>query len=165
MAEAAVQELDTAKPDRKSGLLVTVLVGLLAGLGGFSLPLFLPSLVGLSRAAPTAIDIQPTFIPFGSVVANLNDGRMTRFLKVTITLQVTGTEELRQKVQETMSAKRTLLVNWLLSYLADKSMEDIRGTAGQNRLRRDIHDQFNEVLFPDGEGQIDNVLFEEFNVQ
>jgi flagellar basal body-associated protein FliL len=45
------------------------------------------------------------------------------------------------------------------------SMEDIRGAAGQNRLRREIHDQFNLVMFPDTEGEIKDVLFEEFNVQ
>jgi flagellar basal body-associated protein FliL len=44
-------------------------------------------------------------------------------------------------------------------------MEDLRGAAGQNRLRREIQDHFNTVLFEDGYDRIREVLFEEFNVQ
>ena len=64
-----------------------------------------------------------------------------------------------------VDAKKILLRNWLLSKISDLDLEDIRGAAGQNRLRREIRDHFNSVLCPDGYDQIYDVLFEEFNVQ
>jgi flagellar basal body-associated protein FliL len=70
-------------------------------------------------------------------------------------------EDFKKRVE----AKRILLRNWLLSKISDLDLEDIRGAAGQNRLRREIRDHFNSVLCPDGYDQIYDVLFEEFNVQ
>ena len=37
--------------------------------------------------------------------------------------------------------------------------------AGINRARREIQDQFNTLLFPDGSEKIRDVLVEEFNFQ
>ena len=70
-------------------------------------------------------------------------------------------EDFKKRVE----AKRILLRNWLLSKISDLDLEDIRGAAGQNRLRREIRDHFNSVLCPDGYDKIYDVLFEEFNVQ
>jgi flagellar basal body-associated protein FliL len=44
-------------------------------------------------------------------------------------------------------------------------MDQIRGAAGQNRIRRQIQDHMNTTLFDDGYDHIHDVLFEEFNVQ
>jgi flagellar basal body-associated protein FliL len=109
------------------------------------------------------------FMPFGDpgkdqeVVVNLDEGRMSRYLRVAISLQIPKSQELTFKAK--VDAKRILLRNWLLSKISDLDLEDIRGAAGQNRLRREIRDHFNSVLCPDGYDQIYDVLFEEFNVQ
>ena len=34
-----------------------------------------------------------------------------------------------------------------------------------NRIRREIRDQFNTILFPDGYDRIEQVLFQQYNVQ
>ena len=114
-------------------------------------------------------DEETIFQPFGEpdkdqrIAVNLNEGRLTRFLSFSITLQIPKAveEEFKKKVD----AKKFVLRNWLLSKVSDLSIEDIRGAAGQNRLRREIRDHFNSVLCPDGYDQIYDVLFEEFNVQ
>jgi len=80
-----------------------------------------------------------------------------------ITLQIPKSQEEIFKTR--IEAKRILLRNWLLSKGSDLDLEDIRGAAGQNRLRREIRDHFNTVLCPDGYDQIYDVLFEEFTVQ
>ena len=109
------------------------------------------------------------FLPFGepskdqSVVVNLDEGRMSRYLRVAISLQIPKTQEETFKKQ--IEAKKIVLRNWLLSKISDLDLDDIRGAAGQNRLRREIREQFNAVLCPDGYDQIYDVLFEEFNVQ
>ncbi len=109
------------------------------------------------------------FLPFGepgkdqSVVVNLDEGRMSRYLRVAISLQIPKSQEETFKKQ--IEAKKIVLRNWLLSKISDLDLDDIRGAAGQNRLRREIREQFNAVLCPDGYDQIYDVLFEEFNVQ
>ena len=109
------------------------------------------------------------FLPFGepggdqSVVINLDEGRMTRFLRIAISLQIPKSRE--ESFKKLIEAKKIVLRNWLLSHISDLDLEAIRGAAGQNRLRREIRDHFNAVLCPDGYDQVYDVLFEEFNVQ
>lgn len=88
---------------------------------------------------------------------------MNRYLRLKISLQINKDEE--ESILETLEKRRLILRNWLLSHLSDKDLDSIRGAAGQNMLRREIRDQFNTVLFPDGYDRIHDVLFEEFNVQ
>ena len=109
------------------------------------------------------------FLPFGepgkdqSVVVNLDEGRMSRYLRIAISLQIAKSQE--ETFKKLIDEKKILLRNWLLSKISDLNLDDIRGAAGQNRLRREIREQFNAVLCPDGYDQIYDVLFEEFNVQ
>ena len=49
--------------------------------------------------------------------------------------------------------------------IRDRSLEEVKGAAGANRLRREIQDQFNTQLFADGADTIQDVLFEEFVIQ
>jgi len=108
-------------------------------------------------------------LPFGEpdkdqrIVVNLDEGNMSRFLSFSISLQIPKTQE--ETLKKLIEAKRIVLRNWLLSIISDLNLDDIRGAAGQNRLRREIREHFNAILCPDGYDQIYDVLFEEFNVQ
>lgn len=112
---------------------------------------------------------ETVFLPFGEpdkdqeVVVNLDEGRMSRYLRIAITMQIPKSKE--EDLKKRVDAKKIVLRNWLLSKISDLNLDDIRGAAGQNRLRREIRDYFNSVLCPDGYDQIYDVLFEEFNVQ
>lgn len=109
------------------------------------------------RARPftTPKEEDTIFLPFGepgkdqSVVVNLDEGRMSRYLRVAITLQIPKSQEVNFKKQ--IEAKKVVLRNWLLSKISDLPLDDIRGAAGQNKLRREIREQFNAVLCPDGD--------------
>ncbi len=165
-------ENETSEPveePKKSGLLgklmVPVIVGLVSAGLGFSVPLVMPGVLGDDSDAGEQVAADPIFVPFGQVVVNLNEGRMNRYLQLGITIQTTGDAMVQQELTEAVEKKKAILQNWLLAYLADMSMDDIRGAAGQNRLRREIHDQFSRVLYPNGEGEIEDILFEEFNIQ
>ena len=159
---------EQAQPTVKSKLLLhlalSAVVGFVSGGLGFLLFSFLPGAGGAEAAGTEAAEpLPPIFLPFGEVVVNLDEGQLTRYLRTSVTLQVAGNDE--QTVTEQMEKNRSILKSWLLSYLSDKNMEDIRGAAGQNRLRREIQDHYNSVLFPDGNDLIQDVLFEEFTVQ
>jgi flagellar basal body-associated protein FliL len=177
MAEAAPAEDGKATPSGgKGGKLAFLVVGLAAGGAGFATPYFLPAnLRPGAHAAETetetdehatdaaAAAAKPAYIDFGDAVVNLDEGRLNRYLRITLTLQI---DELhKDEIEDKVEANRAVLKSWLLSYLSDKDMEDIRGAAGQNRLRREIQDHFNSVLFPDGYDRIHEVLFQEFNIQ
>ncbi len=103
--------------------------------------------------------------PFGDVVVNLNEGRMNRFLRLNITLMVEGDDKEEKTFTAEMEQKKAVLTSWMLGFLADMSMDDVRGAAGQNRLRREIQNAFNANLFPDGDDRVVDVLFEEFSIQ
>jgi flagellar basal body-associated protein FliL len=176
MAEAAAAEDGKATPSGgKGGKLALLVVGLAAGGAGFAAPYFLPASLRPDahaaeaetetdeHATETAAAAKPAYIDFGDAVVNLDEGRLNRYLRITLTLQV---DELhKDEIEDKVETNRAVLKSWLLSYLSDKDMEAIRGAAGQNRLRREIQDHFNSVLFPDGYDRIHEVLFQEFNIQ
>ena len=167
MAEEAVAEESTevAKPSLVKTLMIPVVVGVVCAGIGFAVPMAMPGLVGNEPAEPTTESVDPLFLKFGEVVVNLNEARMTRYLRLGMSVQVAGTPEEEPELLELIEKKRAIMTSWLLGYLADMKMEDIRGASGQNRLRREITDQFSWVLFPEGDRIVDDVLFEEFNVQ
>ena len=116
-----------------------------------------------SSDAPRRQD-EAVFVSFGEAFANLAEDRLTRYVKVNITLQVAP--EQADTVQELISGpKKAVFSNWLITYLSDKQLEDVKGANAINRLRREILDGFNAILVEQGEGKVERVLFEEFNVQ
>jgi flagellar basal body-associated protein FliL len=121
------------------------------------------NLSGQSRTTPAASDGQPVFVPFGDVVVNLAEERLTRHLRATLALQVDPVNE--ELVRKSVDRKKTILKNWLIAYLSDKELEEVRGAIGVNQARREIQEQFNRLLFANGKGLIQEVLFEEFTVQ
>lgn len=161
---------DGEAPPKKKGMLGWIAVGAVAGAAGVAAPVVLLSdhhATDKKDAAPVHYEMLPSdqamFIPFGSVTVNLNESRMNRYLRVTMSLQIDKSQE--HLIQEKLRKQEQSLKNWLLSHISDKQLEEIRGAAGQNMLRREIRDQFNTALFADGFDRIYDVLFEEFAVQ
>jgi flagellar basal body-associated protein FliL len=177
MAEAHAAG-DKAAGDAKAGgrgKLGWIITAVVAGGLGTVVPYVLPDSFkpGSSHAAEEVAHVEappspaevskPAYIDFGRAVVNLDEGRFNRYLQVTIWLQVHEKE--RDEINTNVTANKVVLQNWLLSYLSDQNLEDVRGAIGQNRLRREIRDQFNTILFPDGYDRIEQVLFQEFVVQ
>jgi flagellar basal body-associated protein FliL len=162
--EANAESAAPAKKGKLKGLLVMGLVVLVCGFAGFFVPYVFPAAFGLDPeilSKPEAVP--PDFVSFGDIVVNLDEGRLNRYLRVKLTLQVPSSDT--DEVEAALEKHRSILKNWLLSYLGDKSMDDIRGAAGQNRLRREIQDYFNTVLSVGDDERVQDVLFEEFNIQ
>ncbi|MEZ6050619.1 MAG: flagellar basal body-associated FliL family protein [Planctomycetaceae bacterium] len=159
------------QPRRGPGMVVWLILGIVAAGGGFAVPYFLlaaPQAESEQKHAPKEDDNDGmsqdiAFVPFGEVTVNLDEGRLNRYLRVNITLQIDKADE--ESIAKLLELRKAMLRNWLLSHLSDKGMDDIRGASGQNRLRREIRDHFNTALFSDGYDRIYDVLFEEFNVQ
>ena len=145
-------------------LVVCAAVGFISGSLGFATMMMLSG--GVSDAAePVPEPTETVFVKFGESSCNINDGQLNRFLKVNLTLQFQHHSPDTTELEALIDKQKPILKSWLLSYLGDKSMDDIRGAVGQNRLRREIKNHFSEVLFPEGDKQIESLLFEEFIVQ
>ena len=105
------------------------------------------------------------FVPFGSVVVNISrEGGFFCYLKVNITLKV---EKMQVGAIDKVlkGGEKAILKNWLILYLSDLTVEDVKGSGAINRLRREILDGFNAVIADYGSARIEDVLFEEFRVE
>jgi flagellar protein FliL len=162
---AQAEQAEPPKGSKWMGRLVLGVVGLAAAGAGVAVPQLLPSKPPTpeSASAHDAENRKPAFVPFGDVVVNLAEERLTRYLRVKLILVTDASQE--KAAGELLTKNKAILKNWLISYLSDKSLQEVSGAAGVNRLRREIQDQFNALLYPDGSERIRDVLFEEFVVQ
>ncbi|HTU22190.1 MAG TPA: flagellar basal body-associated FliL family protein [Gemmataceae bacterium] len=161
----------TAPPAKSGGKMMLILLaacGVLALAAGGAVPIFL-----MHEPAPGKHDKEDghhassskqAYVPFGDpVVVNLNEDRLTRYLKIKLLLVVDASEE--KTVNELVLKKKPALKNWLIANLSDKSLSEVSGAAGLNKMRREIWHQFNSELFPDGAEKVLDIFFEEFVVQ
>ena len=162
-----------ANTDHRAGLslIALVLVAavlLLAAVSGFMLGRLMSSQETEAAEEAAAEEVQEAaeyvFLPFDMTVVNLADARLTRYLSVTLSLQVNreSSSAVRQVFE---SDRKAIFKNWLISHLSDKKLEEVKGSASLNELRREILDGFNSILAGHVKERIEAVLFEEFNVQ
>ena len=175
MAEEELTAEQQKKSGSKLGILFWLLIAVIAIGGGFATPIVIAKLSNETDQGPTGDNSNPAktalpdpdeksgFIDFDEVVVNLNDPRFSRFLKVSFSLQVADSQ--KAEIETLVEQKKAVLTNWLIAHIADKKIEDVRGKFGHNRLRREIHDVFNSILFKDGIERIQDVLLKELNVQ
>ncbi|MFO8014494.1 MAG: flagellar basal body-associated FliL family protein [Phycisphaerae bacterium] len=97
------------------------------------------------------------------LTVNLDEPRLARYVHATITLGVA--QEDFEAASQRIDAETRVLRDWLTVYLTSLTLEDVRGAANLNRIRREILDAFNQELWPDGKPLIRKVLFKEFAVK
>ena len=104
------------------------------------------------------------FFELEAVLANLDEPGVTRFLRASITIQFT--KEYDAAVGGPLvNEKKMILRDWLTTYFAGLSIEDVRGTMSLARIKNQIRDQFNEMLFPDSKPLVHAIILKEFAVQ
>ncbi len=168
MTDNAEIQLTEDKPRGFMSLVLWLMVVCVAIGGGFATPFLIDHFQANAEESESSVtprdqDEPPALVEFGEVVVNLNESRLNRYLRLNISLLVD--QSAKDSVETSVKENQPILKSWLLSYLADKGMDDIRGATGQNRLRREIQSHFNSVMYPGTEPKIRNVLFQEFNIQ
>jgi len=98
------------------------------------------------------------------VVANLDEPTVTRYVRASLTLEMSADMDVK-KGSAFLDEKKPILINWLTVYLSSLGLEDIRGDNNLRSIQSQIRDAFNDKLFPDSESQIKQVLIKEFPVQ
>lgn len=164
---------EKAEPPAKSGTRLTLILclvcGLLALAAGGALPFFLLHRSDSGQhgkqdeAHGSGAAVKHAYVTFGEVVVNLNEDRLTRYLKLKILLVCDVREE--KTLNDLVQKRKPILKNWLIGHVSDKSLQDVSGAAGVNKLRREIWHQFNTELYSDGSEKIIDIFFEEFVVQ
>jgi flagellar basal body-associated protein FliL len=98
------------------------------------------------------------------VLANLDEPGVTRYVRITISLEISPEMD-PEKGKAFLDQRTMVLRDWLTTYFAGLSLEDVRGSRNLNRIKRNVQDQFNELLFPGTKPFVRQVLFREFAVQ
>ncbi|MBL7139331.1 MAG: flagellar basal body-associated FliL family protein [Planctomycetes bacterium] len=97
------------------------------------------------------------------ITVNLDEPRLARYVHACLTLAIP--EEEFAAASLVVDAKMLVLRDWLTVYLASLTLDEVRGPASLNRMRREILDAFNQELWPDQKPRIRKVLFKEFAVK
>ncbi len=98
------------------------------------------------------------------VVANLNEPTVTRYVRASLTFEMSADMDVKNGTAF-LEEKKPILINWLTVYLSSLALEDIRGDKNLRSIQSHIRDAFNEQLFPDSKPLIKQVLIKEFPVQ
>lgn len=165
MAEEAEEE---KKKGGLGSLIMILVIAISAVCAGVSTPYVVAQLRAPVDVEDTSMDEpdleeEVAFIPFGSVTVNLEEARFARFLRLDFQLQVAKSQ--KSDIEQQVKDKEVVFKNWIQIHLAEKSTDDLKGTFGRNRVRREMQDFFNQELFDDGIERIQDVLFEEFHIQ
>lgn len=162
---------DQAQPAGRSGLLVRLgmlvaVVGVGAG-AGYAVNRLLsgsaPPPEGPQIETPDKPgDKEFVYIDFEPVTVTLNTPQKDRFIRATITLAVRKKHE--KAVNESVEKKKPLLNDKLITYGSGLTLDDVGDAKNLNKIRREILEAFNDLLWPDDEPLIHHLLFKEFAV-
>lgn len=113
---------------------------------------------------PVADKNEGWFYELDPVVANLNEPGVTRYVRISLTLDITQAW-VQEEATLFLDQKKPLMKHWLTLYLANQTIEDTRGERNLVRMQANIRDIFNQGLFPNAQPRIKDVLFKEFAIQ
>lgn len=97
-------------------------------------------------------------------VVNLNEPGVTRYVRVGLTLEISSTMGEKDGTAF-LDQKKPLLKHWLTLFLANQTIEDMRGEKNLLRLQAQISDAFNKGLFPGTKPRVKRILFKELSIQ
>jgi flagellar basal body-associated protein FliL len=173
---------EKGSPAKGKGLfvwLIIAIVVLAGGVGGFTLSVMMAGSASPEPNMAQATPVEPAFDPLiaktdaqkswlytkmDSIVANLDEPGVTRYVRVSIILELSPKlDSINGEVF--LEEKKIVLQDWMTTYLAGLSLEDVRGSRNLNRIKREVLDQFNKLLFGPDKAYVEKVLFKEFAVQ
>lgn len=163
------ESADDAAP--KKGVMKIVIwlvVAIISIGGGFAAPFVVAKMNAEPIEEPEPVteidpDAEMEYIDFDEVVINLSEQQFSRYLKLNFSLEVPKTE--RMEIEKLIESRKALLLDRINAHFAEVHSDDLKGRFGQNRIRRQMHDYLNEILFDDGVEKIQDILFRQLHVQ
>ena len=176
--ESKDKESTSGKKGGLVGWIITFVVAIVCAGGGYGLS-------GLfAKAAPPKVDkeveakkaeaeaylsdspkgAKPWTFPLEAITSNLNERGATRMIQVTVVLELSADMD-GEKGKKFLEEKVIHLRDWLGTYLAGLKLEQVSGSMNQTRMKSDIRENFNEILFPDTKPLIQRVMLKDFIIQ
>ncbi|MFH1215707.1 MAG: flagellar basal body-associated FliL family protein [Pseudomonadota bacterium] len=167
MADVDAKAADgTEQPKKKSKIMLFIILGfvilLLGGGGFFAYTKFLapPPSAPMEEIVDQKAELLPAvgeIVPLDPFVVNLADPKGSRYLKMTISIEV-ETVETSERITKLAPKLRDIVIMMLTSL----SFEEVMTPEGKLRIRDELLERFSRVTKPD---KIKNIYFSEFVVQ
>jgi len=104
------------------------------------------------------------FLAIDPIVANLDEGRLSRYIRVSIILSIEDGQ--KQSALTALTEINPKIKDWVYGFLSGKTLEDVRGQDNQQKLRVEIQAGINSQLKSAGYPEFAKaVLFDEINIQ
>lgn len=170
MADEETKAPDEETPPAKSGLLLRL--GLWVGVvvlgagGGYAMHFVLR---GPATAAGEEVAEEPAgkdeyqYYAMDPVTVTLDTPQKNRYLRATIQLAIR--KKHFEKAQERIEARKPVIVDTLNVYLGALTLDDVGGIKKQNKIRRELLDDFNHKLWPGEKPLIEKLFFHEWALQ
>jgi len=107
---------------------------------------------------------EPWFVELEPVVSNLDEPGVTRYVRATLILEMSGDADYEVN-NAILEEKKATVRNWVTIYLAGCTLDDIRGRKNLIRIQSEIKDSLNDMLYKDSKGLVNKILFKEFQIQ
>lgn len=169
MSEAAPAA--PAAPPKKGRKLLMIVVCLVFTGAGAAFP-FVVNVTGKPKDAkdgsadkkdPKDAKAKSAIVPLGDITVNLSEERFQRYLRLKMAVQ--AELEAEKEVTDLLTKKKAAIKSAMIAHLASKTVKDVTGSAGVNRMQRELLERLEEVVYPDGGSKLKAVLFEEYVVQ
>jgi flagellar basal body-associated protein FliL len=98
------------------------------------------------------------------IIGNLDEPGITRHVRATIVLEISSEMD-QEKGYLFLQDKKVVISDFLSTYFAGLSLERVRGSRNRTRIKNEIKEHLNDLLFPDSKPFISNVLTQDFSVQ
>jgi flagellar basal body-associated protein FliL len=179
--EKKEEESKDATSGKKGGLvgwIITFAVAVVCAGGGYGLS-------GLfAKAAPEKIDpeveakkdeaeaylsddpkgAKPWTFDFKPITANLNEPGSGRMIQVTVVIELSSDMD-QTRGEDFLKEQVIRMRDWLGTYLAGLKLEQVNGSSNQTRMKVDIRENFNGILFPDTKPLIQRVMLKDYIIQ
>jgi flagellar basal body-associated protein FliL len=99
-----------------------------------------------------------------AVIVNLNESGLSRYLRVSLTLEL-GNGLIEKEGLAFLDQKKPVLKNWITLFLSNETVDDIRGAKNLQRILTKITDMFNQGLWPDSKPHIVAIYLKEWSIQ
>jgi len=117
-----------------------------------------------SPTPPGAVGpVEYVYYDFEPITVTLNVPKKDRYVRATITLGIVDKD--RQAAVALLDKRKPVLRDRLITYLSGLTLENVADSKCLNKIRREILESFNELLWPDDRPLVDHLLFKEFSVQ
>ncbi|RKY27638.1 MAG: hypothetical protein DRP83_02030 [Planctomycetota bacterium] len=103
------------------------------------------------------------YYEFDPLTVNLDVVRQNRYIKVTVVLAIPKEDE--ADVITRLDDKKVELKDWIMTYMAGHTLEQVAGRKNMIRIQREISDTLNQKLWPNQRPRVNHVLFKDYAVQ